>query len=72
MIALGAVAAGIINAQLALRAAGNIRLNGFNPAACAVEARIGSKRAVVAVLLVTSVKNVTLKHKQRRSQNVES
>lgn len=58
-IALGGVATGNMNAQLALIAAGTISKAGSNPAAKAAGARIGINKMVVAALLVVSVKNVT-------------
>ena len=58
-IAFGAVATGNINAQLADKAAGNISRAGSKPAPREAAARIGISSAVVAVLLVISVKNVT-------------
>lgn len=61
MIALGGVATGSMKAKLALIVAGIIRILGSIPAATAADAKIGSSNVVVAVLLVTSVKNVTLR-----------
>ena len=58
--ALGPVATGNINAQLALIAAGTIRRRGSISAPIAAAARIGISSAVVAVLLVISVMKVTL------------
>lgn len=60
-IALGAVATGSIKAQLALIAAGTINKLGSSPAAIAAGARIGINKNVVAVLLVVSVRKVTIK-----------
>ena len=58
-IAFGAVATGNIKAQLADSAAGNINTTGSIPEPNAVAAKIGISNAVVAVLLVISVKKVT-------------
>ncbi len=60
-IVLGAVATGNMKAQLALMAAGTIKRVGSISAAIAAAARIGIIRAVVAVLLVISVRNVIQK-----------
>ena len=60
-IVFGAVATGSINAQLALIAAGTISRAGSIPAATAPAARIGIISAVVAVLLVISVRKVMVK-----------
>ena len=60
--AFGPVATGSINAQLALKAAGTIIKLGSIPAPTPAAAKTGMRRAVVAVLLVISVKKVTLKH----------
>jgi 7-keto-8-aminopelargonate synthetase-like enzyme len=68
MIRFGAVATGSMNAQLALIAAGTIIRRGSMPAPTAVAARIGISRAVVAVLLVASVRNVTARHTARMSR----
>jgi hypothetical protein len=56
---LGAVATGNINAQLALIAAGTIKIKGSILAAKDAAARIGMSKAVVAVFDVASVKVVT-------------
>ena len=61
-IALGAVATGSINAQDALIVAGTMSNRGSISLAKAVAARIGSKRTVVAVFEVISVKKLTAKH----------
>ena len=58
-MAFGAVATGSINAQLADSAAGNISIIGSIPDPIAVAANIGISKAVVAVLLVISVRKVT-------------
>ena len=58
---LGAVATGSMKAQLALMAAGTISSNGSRPAANAAAASIGIISAVVAVLLVISVRKVMLR-----------
>ena len=68
--ALGPVATGSMKAQLALMAAGTISSRGSTPEPIAAAARIGISSAVVAVLLVISVRNVTdrqitAKHHQR-------
>ena len=60
-IAFGAVATGSMKAQLALIAAGTINRLGSRPAPSAAEARIGINRIVVAVLLVVSVRKVTIR-----------
>jgi len=56
---LGAVATGSMKAQLALNAAGTISNKGSKFALSAVAANMGISMAVVAVLLVASVINVT-------------
>ena len=56
-MALGGVATGIMNAQLAAMAAGTSSSSGSTPAATATAASTGSAAAVVAVLLVNSVRN---------------
>jgi len=61
MITLGAVATGNMNAQLALIAAGTINSFGSSAAPTAAAARMGIKSEVVAVLLVISVRKVTLR-----------
>ena len=48
-----------MKAQLALMAAGTISSRGSTPEPIAAAARIGISSAVVAVLLVISVRNVT-------------
>ena len=62
MIALGAVATGIIKAKLALMVAGSINIIGLTLIASAVESKIGINTAVVAVLLVISVRKETEIH----------
>ena len=49
--ALGGVATGIMKAQLAASTVGNTSSRGLSPIATAIEAAIGRKVAVVAVLL---------------------
>ena len=61
-MALGGVATGNMNAQDALIVAGIINISGANPAVVARAPRIGRRRAVVAVLLVISVKKETEIH----------
>ena len=61
IIALGAVATGNINAQLALSAAGSINVSGSICALMAAAAKMGISSVVVAVLLVISVRKVTLR-----------
>ena len=58
--ALGAVATGSIKAQLALIAAGTIKMAGSISAATAAAAKIGISKAVVAVFDVVSVSVVTI------------
>ncbi len=60
IIALGAVATGNIKAQLAARAIGAINNKGSIYAAVAMPPKTGNKVAVVAVLLVSSVRNTTI------------
>ena len=55
----GPVATGSINAQLALIAAGTMIVSGAIPAAIAAAAKTGINKAVLAVLEVVSVINVT-------------
>ena len=69
MIAFGAVATGSIKAQLALMVAGTIILMGSMPIADETENRIGMIIAVVAVLLVISVKKVMAKQMQKIMKN---
>ena len=57
--AFGAVATGSIKAQLALSAAGTINHSGSISEAIATATKTGISKAVVAVLEVASVKNVT-------------
>ena len=59
--ALGAVATGNMNAQLALKAAGTINNSGAIEAPIAAAASTGISNVVVAVLLVVSVKKLTPK-----------
>tara|TARA_Y100000385_G_C12534420_1_gene401013 strand:- start:20 stop:262 length:243 start_codon:yes stop_codon:yes gene_type:complete len=56
---LGGVATGNINAQLAANVTGTQRNIGGMPDWMAIAAMIGKKVAVVARLLVNSVKNIT-------------
>ena len=60
-MAFGAVATGNIKAQLADKAAGTMSAAGSMPAARPAAANTGISNVVVAVLDVTSVKNVTAK-----------
>ena len=60
-MALGAVATGNIKAQLALMVAGIMIFNGSMSMATAADINTGIKMAVVAVLLVNSVRNVMTK-----------
>ena len=50
-MAFGGVATGSINAQLAPNTVGIAKRNGFSPKPMAMEANIGKKAAVEAVLL---------------------
>ena len=68
-IALGAVATGNMNAQLALMAAGIMIFNGSMPIASEADIKTGISIAVVAVLLVSSVKNVMTKQMVRIKTN---
>jgi len=65
--ALGAVATGSMNAQLALRTAGSIRMAGSTLVALAAAPRMGIRRIVVAVLLVISVRKVTTRQMMKMS-----
>ena len=56
---MGGVATGNINAQLAAKVTGTQRNIGGMPDWMAIAAMIGRKVAVVARLLVNSVKNIT-------------
>ena len=67
-IALGGVATGNMKAKLQLIVAGTINSNGLTPEANAATAKIGNNRFAVAVLLVTSVRNVTTKQRRRDHQ----
>ncbi len=58
--AFGPVATGSINAQLADIARGTNKIMGSSPEATARAPIIGSKVAVVAVLLVSSVRKTTI------------
>src|SRR3970040_474418 len=58
-IAFGGVATGSMNAQLAASAAGTASINGSTPIAVASDPTTGRNAAVVAVLLVSSVRNTT-------------
>ena len=69
MIAFGAVATGNMKAQLALMVAGTIILIGSMPIADETENRIGMIMAVVAVLLVISVKKVMAKQMLKIMKN---
>ena len=60
IMALGGVATGIIKAQEAESVAGTIRSKGLIFIATATPARIGKTISVVAVLDVSSVKNVSI------------
>ena len=60
-MALGGVAMGSMKAQEALMVAGIMTKRGSMPTAVEVAARIGSNSDVMAVLLVTSVRNVITK-----------
>ena len=60
-IALGGVATGSIKAKLALMVAGIMKSFGSMFAVIAATTKIGNKIVVVAVLLVTSVKKVTMR-----------
>jgi len=55
---LGGVATGNINAQLAEIVAGITNKRGFSPKFIAIEESIGRNTAVVAILLVNSVRNI--------------
>lgn len=59
IIALGGVAAGIMNAIEADKVAGTINNKGWMCVAIAIPANTGSIISVIAVLEVNSVKNVT-------------
>src|SRR5690625_7824746 len=59
IMAVGGVATGSINAQLAARVAGMTNGIGSCPIPMAEEARIGRSAAAVAVLLVISVRKMT-------------
>lgn len=58
-IALGAVATGSMNAQLAAKVIGIHSIKGDKPNSSATAATTGKNVAVVATLLVSSVKNMT-------------
>jgi len=62
---LGGVATGIMKAQLALMAAGIMISLASMSMPVAVAASIGINTTVLAVLLVVSVKNVTLRQMMR-------
>jgi len=66
----GGVATGSIKAQEALIAAGIINKIGSILAPTAAAPRMGINKVVVAVLLVTSVKNVTARHKTPIISNI--
>ncbi len=57
-IAFGGVATGSIKAQLAASTVGIAKSKGFSPNPMAIDANMGKKVAVDAVLLVISVKNM--------------
>ena len=59
-IALGGVATGNMNAQLAASAAGTANIKGFSPTLIASAATTGRNAAVVAVLLVNSVRKIII------------
>lgn len=71
-IALGAVATGSMKAKLALMVAGTISSAGSISFAIAIAARIGINNVAVAVLLVSSVKNVTARQINRTKINTGS
>jgi len=58
-VTLGGVATGSMKAHEALRAAGTMNRRGSVAAPTAAAAKMGMSSVVVAVLLVTSVRNVT-------------
>ena len=58
-MAFGGVATGIMNAQLAARAAGRMSRYGCTPNEGPTAARMGSSVVVVAVLEVSSVRKIT-------------
>ena len=59
IIALGGVATGSMNAQLAAKATMAITRSGSSPRSGAAAANTGTRVAVVAILLVSSVKSTT-------------
>ena len=71
-MAFGGVATGIMKAQEADIVAGIISTSGCTPVATATAARIGRIISVVAVLLVSSVRNVMARHTIRISAKVGS
>ena len=71
-IALGAVATGNMKAQLALSAAGTISSSGSISVEMAVAASMGISSVVVAVLLVISVRNVTIRQMHAIIRNIGS
>ena len=58
-IAFGGVAIGSMNAQEAAKVSGKIISLGGSPISMATAAKIGTRRAVLAVLLESSVKKIT-------------
>ena len=68
-MALGAVATGSMNAQLALIAAGIMIFIGSIPMAPDTEKSMGIMMAVVAVLLVISVRKVMVKQMVKIMKN---
>ena len=59
IIALGGVATGNINAQLAAKVIGTLNINGDKSCWIAIAPMTGKNVAVVAKLLVNSVRNMT-------------
>ena len=68
-IAFTGVATGIINAQLALMAAGIMRISGSTSIATAALAKIGISNVAVAVFDVISVTKLTDKHNTNTNKN---
>ena len=69
--AFGPVATGSMKAKLALIVAGIISSFGSIPAAIEPAARIGISSAVVAVLLVISVRKLTLRQSRMMTKTIE-
>ena len=69
-MAFGGVATGIMNAQDADMVAGIINTSGCVPVSTATDASMGRIISVVAVLLVSSVRNVMARHTSRINANV--